>query len=167
MLLAKARKTKSWEIKNLAGLPKFQTGGTFEGRNIFAPIAAMLSRGKTPADFGPEVSGPADVRVSENAVFAPPSKVDGIIKGSIIYFDHFGNAATNISKTQLGAGKVLLNLPKLALTLELKPNFEQFQPKQAGCIINSQGYVEIIINQGNARQLLGLSVGDGANLSFG
>jgi len=157
-----------WEIENMSLLPRFGTGTTFEGRNIFAPVAALLAAGRKPEEFGTELGGSGSSKaVVEFESGLQPISMDGIIKGQIIYFDHFGNASTNITKGHLGAGKVLVSLPKKSLTLELRQRFEEFEPARAGCIINSQGYLEIVMNQASAKECLGLELGDLTQVTFG
>ncbi len=161
----RARK-RIWEINKLAGVPKFRTGETFDGRNIFAPVAAQLAAGKGPDEFGTEIESAA-ARMVETDALSQPISMDGIIKGQIVYFDHFGNAATNISRSQLGAGKVIVSLPRRSVTLELRQHFEQFEANAPGCIINSQGFLEIVANRASVKELLGLKLGDIAQVTFG
>jgi len=160
---AEAR-ARAWEITGSAKLPRFQSGETFEGRNIFGPVAGLLALGESPTAFGPEIdakSGLVDLSLT-----AAATNVDGVIKGQIVYFDHFGNASTNISRPPLGVGKVLLRLAESSLTLELRRSFEEFEVNQPGCIVNSQGFLEIVVNRGSAREELGLEIGDPTDVSF-
>ncbi|MFN8390425.1 MAG: SAM-dependent chlorinase/fluorinase [Bdellovibrionota bacterium] len=152
-----------WEIQNHHRLPRFESGRTFDGRNVFAPVAAMLSNGVPASELGSEIATP----LVEAEIHAQPIKVDGILKGHVVYFDHFGNAATNITKSQLGAGKVIVSLPKQSLTLDLRQSFEDFRTGEPGCIINSQGCVEIVANQQSARKLLALDAGDPVHITIG
>jgi S-adenosylmethionine hydrolase len=71
-------------------------GATFHGRDIFAPVAAALSAGAKPAEFGPEVSD--EMRLpSLNSV----KQTRGKVKGRIIHIDRFGNCITNITRSVL------------------------------------------------------------------
>ena len=71
-------------------------GATFHGRDIFAPVAAALSAGTTPADFGPEISDEKRLP-SLNSV----KQTRGKVKGRIVHIDRFGNCITNITRSVL------------------------------------------------------------------
>ena len=69
---------------------------TFHGRDIFAPVAAALSAGTKPAEFGPEIRD--EVRLpSLDSV----KQMRGKVKGRIIHIDRFGNCITNITRSVL------------------------------------------------------------------
>lgn len=82
-------------IENRRGmLPQIST--TFHGRDILAPSAAFLS--KNPAFFnrlGPAVKTIIKLRAEE-----PVSTSSGV-RGKVLFFDHFGNAVTNIRKDSI------------------------------------------------------------------
>jgi hypothetical protein len=62
----------------------------FHGRDIFSPVAAHLSNGKTLRDVGTPISDPARISLPR------PVRTAAGLKGEIIHIDHFGNAASNI-----------------------------------------------------------------------
>jgi len=63
---------------------------TFHGRDIFAPVAAELSRGLAIRKLGPAVHDLVHLPWPE------PRHRQGSIKGEVVYIDRFGNAITNI-----------------------------------------------------------------------
>ena len=71
---------------------------TFHGRDIFSPVAAWLSKGVAPAEFGPEVTDhvrlplPAVERIGENS-----------LRGVVLKVDKFGNLITNLSEQEAPA----------------------------------------------------------------
>lgn len=67
---------------------------TFHGRDIFAPVAAHLSKEGNPCfqRLGPPI--PQVNRLSLPAV----KKTRDCLRGAVIYFDHFGNGVTNLRK---------------------------------------------------------------------
>jgi S-adenosyl-L-methionine hydrolase (adenosine-forming) len=65
-------------------------GATFHGRDRFAPVAAFLLRGGSPAELGPEI-GDA-VRLAGT----PPRREPGLLAGSVVHIDRFGNLITDI-----------------------------------------------------------------------
>jgi len=70
---------------------------TFHGRDIFAPAAAHLSLGASPADMGLSLT-------SKNLVtlgIPSPLQEGEMLQGEVIYIDHFGNLITNIPQAIL------------------------------------------------------------------
>lgn len=132
-----------------------EVSNTFHGRDIFAPVAAHLSRGVPLADIGPPV---------ENLVQLPipiPETSDGMITGQIVKIDKFGNAITNISESAL-AGEVSgyeINVRGVRLT-RLNRSYAESAVGEPLAIIGSFGLLEIAINGGSAESRLGLERGD-------
>ena len=65
-------------------------GGTFHGRDRFAPIAAFLLNGGDPATLGPRISDPTVLP------FVPARREDSSLLGSVRHIDRYGNVVTNI-----------------------------------------------------------------------
>ena len=63
---------------------------TFHGRDIFAPVAAHLSRGRDPVGLGPMVSTMVTLPLSKAA------RVGQKIEGEVVEIDSFGNLVTDI-----------------------------------------------------------------------
>lgn len=71
---------------------------TFHGRDIFAPVAAALSRGLAPSALGKPVADPAVLP------WPAPSRLKAALAGRILAFDRFGNAVTNLPSAGLPEG---------------------------------------------------------------
>jgi S-adenosyl-L-methionine hydrolase (adenosine-forming) len=71
---------------------------TFHGRDIFAPVAAHLSRGALIHKLGPAQKD--FIRLS----WPQPRTQRDCIEGEVVFIDRFGNAITNIENTSLNAG---------------------------------------------------------------
>ena len=70
-------------------------GATFDGRDLFAPSAAWLTKGQSPGSYG---------RLIYDYVTLPddsPKMNQQVLEGRIMYIDHFGNAITNITPTEM------------------------------------------------------------------
>ena len=127
---------------------------TFHGRDIFAPVAALLSLGFPPVDFGEEISA-----VTMLPLPHPYQAADGLLVGHILHIDNFGNLITNIKSD---------NLPQAnrAVTIEagsqliggLSRTFAEGKGLLA--LIGSSGYLEIAVKGGSAQALLDARVGD-------
>ncbi|MDD2754555.1 MAG: SAM-dependent chlorinase/fluorinase [Methanothrix sp.] len=120
---------------------------TFHGRDIFAPVVALLASGKSPAAMGPKVR-PKDLN------FAAAKKTDKGWQATVIYVDRFGNLILNMR-----------NLPATPVSLKgikLKPVRTYAQARRIEPLITqgSHGYAEIAVNQGNAAEAFCLKAGD-------
>ena len=65
---------------------------TFHGRDVFAPVAAHLSRGVPIKKLGPALKD--FVRLD----WPEPRRQRGGIEGEVVYIDRFGNAITNLEE---------------------------------------------------------------------
>lgn len=117
---------------------------SFHGRDLFAPVAAMLARGERPD------CGPADLTPPEG-----PEWPDDLAK--ILYIDHYGNAVTGIRAAQLSESSIIqIGHRKLGYARV----FAEVIPHQVFWYENANGLVEISVNQGRADELLALRLGD-------
>jgi len=117
---------------------------SFHGRDLFAPVAAMLARGdEVPGEpMDPSGLGPRDW----------PDDL-----AEIIYLDGFGNAMTGMRASTLDPHQ---HLAVHAHRVSPARTFGDVAPGTAFWYANACGLAEIAVNQGSARELLGLSVGD-------
>jgi S-adenosylmethionine hydrolase len=129
---------------------------TFHGRDIFAPVAARLSRGLAFAKLGERVEDYQRLLLPE--VKLTPSRVSG----EIVYLDRFGNALTNLQASHLetlgGSGLAVAVARRRAL-----PVVAFYQAVPVGeplATLGSSGRLEIAINGGNAAREMKLRVGD-------
>lgn len=73
-------------------------GSTFDGRDVFAPAAAVLATGEaTLDDLGPEVAPSSLMPLLLPLV----EQSDTSVTGEVWWVDHFGNAQTNVSPEEL------------------------------------------------------------------
>jgi len=138
------------------------TSRTFHGRDIFAPVAAHLSLGVPPAEFGE----------SQNSFvrLALPKTVrrDREIDGEILYIDGYGNLFTNVSEHDL------TGLPSSGLAIALGPvRVKGLAPSYASAgagdfiaVINSWGLLEISVYKESAQRLSGAKIGDRVRINW-
>lgn len=145
-------------------LPKVSR--TFHGRDIFAPAAAHLARGRPPSDFGPEI------RDYVHPIFARPSVSEHEIAGEVIHIDGFGNVVTNVSLNDLwGLGIVegesfQVSLGGRDLRLKLCKAYGEAEPRSPLAIIGSHEFLEVSINLGNAAAAFRVRVGDPVRITL-
>ena len=131
--------TRSWDIE---WKPE-RLSASFHGRDLFAPVAAMLARGEPPP--GPLRQDSADRRADW------PDDL-----GEIVYIDHFGNGMTGLRAAMLARDG---RLAAAGRVLERARTFSDLPPGGAFWYENSNGLAEIAVNQGRADHELGLSIG--------
>jgi S-adenosyl-L-methionine hydrolase (adenosine-forming) len=135
----RAGKTRRWDID---WKPE-RLSASFHGRDLFAPVAAMLARGEPPPgtprndDSDRQAEWPDDL-------------------GEIVYIDHFGNAMTGLRVAQLPRAARLVVTGRI---LERAKTFSDRQQGTAFWYENSNGLAEIAVNQRRADHELGLSIG--------
>lgn len=116
---------------------------TFDGRDYFAPAAALLCNGA--------------------AVPGKPVQPDNVIGADwpdqlpeVIYLDSYGNAVTGLSGRGLADDT---GLRIAGRTLQHADTFSRVSPGTPFWYVNANGLVEIAVSCGNAAQQLGLSIG--------
>ncbi|MDD5492135.1 MAG: SAM-dependent chlorinase/fluorinase [bacterium] len=123
---------------------------TFHGRDIFAPVAARLSKGVAVSKFGEQTK-----EYKKFTILSPRIHRHGV-SGKVIYTDHFGNLVTNIS----GGMVQKLALKKMAIKIKdykiekLSSSYTDSAPGQILAIVGSNDCLEISVNQGNASQIM-------------
>lgn len=132
------------------------TSATFHGRDIFAPVAAYLSLGVPPQDFGEPVNDFARL------AWPQVTKTKGALLGKVIYIDGFGNLITNIHDRDLSpfqAEKLTVSVAGVTIR-GLAPHYSSGEEKSYAALINSWGLLEISSFKGNAQLLCGAKIGD-------
>ncbi|MEW6108311.1 MAG: SAM-dependent chlorinase/fluorinase [Nitrospirota bacterium] len=139
-------------------------GGTFHGRDIFAPVAAWISRGVNIPNFGEHITDYHKIPLPF------PQVSDNALKGEVILIDKFGNSITNIKAADIeklyGAGSIsILKILLKGKEIPLKKFYSQAEDRGVYSLINSTGYLEFFIYRGNASSEYNISVGDKVELS--
>jgi len=125
---------------------------TFHGRDIFAPVAALLAIGAPLADFGPRVDSLLVLPCPR-----PQKEPDGSVRGHVQYIDHFGNLVTDIRTAQLPSGRVSIELLGRVIS-GLGHNYADTGELVA--VIGSSGYLEVALAGGSVETFLGARLGD-------
>ncbi len=124
---------------------------TFHGRDIFAPVAAHLSEGRSIRDFGIPLS-----YINVYPIPQPYKDSNGFLYGNIMHIDRFGNLITNIPDKAVGYTSTV-KLGKVTIR-GLKPYYAAGRGLMA--LIGSSNYLEIALRNGSAKDFLGVHVGD-------
>jgi len=126
---------------------------TFHGRDIFAPVAAHLSKGVKPEEFGDEI---ADFVVLKEI---KPRKIsENEIEAQIIHIDHFGNIVTNFTKQDLPEN-FYLEISNQRVE-KMKTFYAEAEKDEVFMIFGSAGLLEIVAFQNSAQKILNVRNGD-------
>jgi S-adenosylmethionine hydrolase len=121
---------------------------TFHGRDIFAAVAAHLSKGVEAEKFGEEISD-----YIRFAAPRPKAGADGELVGAVIKVDKFGNLITNLSPSDVPPnGALHLRVGKREIT-RLCSSYSEGAPGELFAIAGSMGLLEIATNRGAATRL--------------
>lgn len=135
----RAQETRSWHID---WKPE-RLSASFHGRDLFAPVAAMLARGEPPPG-----------RPCQNGVHRRADWPDDLRE--IVYIDHFGNAMTGLRAAMLPRDAKIAAADRV---LERARTFSDLPPGAAFWYENSNGLAEIAVNLGRADRDLSLAIG--------
>jgi S-adenosylmethionine hydrolase len=125
---------------------------TFHGRDIFAPVAAHLSNGVPPNEFGNEVEDFIRFKTER-----PRRVSDRKIEAEIIHIDRFGNLITNLEQTDLPENFTLeIGAKKIS---KLQNFFAEAETGEVFMILGSAGFLEIVAYQASAANLLNAKIG--------
>jgi S-adenosylmethionine hydrolase len=127
---------------------------TFHARDVFAPAAARLATGTPFDDLGAVGHDPVVLLTPE-----PERDVTGAVVGVVIAIDRFGNAITNLMAQRATRAHVA------GRTLKMVRTYGQLDTGEAGALIGSNGYVEIVVGEGSAARQLGIARGTAVRLS--
>ena len=130
---------------------------TFHGRDVFAPVAAWLSKGWQTASMGDEITD------FKRFAMPRPKEAEGAWKGAVLRTDSFGNLITNFRAEDLPAsavenGTIQLQVGTHQVT-RLVDTFARGNNGEAIAYVGSSGYIEIGMNKANASRTLSLGRG--------
>jgi S-adenosylmethionine hydrolase len=127
---------------------------TFDGRDVFAPVAAALASGTAAAALGVELPD------LERLAVASPVAEGTRFRGQVIYVDHFGNLVTNVSE-ELLAGRTCREVAVGRARIErVASSYAAVPTGEPVAVVNSWGLLEIAVRNGSARASLGVGIGD-------
>ncbi|MGQ9570325.1 MAG: SAM hydrolase/SAM-dependent halogenase family protein [Thermodesulfovibrionales bacterium] len=139
---------------------------TFHGRDIFAPVAAWLSRGVESSKFGTPIEDYKSIYIPD-----PIISDENIIEGEIIYIDCFGNVTTNIRADIINEifRKKIVRRPKVifrGIEAPFKNNYAEAEDEGLYSLINSFGYLELFVKGGSASSDFSIRVGEKVTAEF-
>jgi S-adenosylmethionine hydrolase len=130
---------------------------TFHGRDIFAPVAAHLSKGVPMHKMGKKIDS-----LHAFPLAKPYKDSNGKLRGRILHIDRFGNLVTNIKESDIVGEKITVEVSNRVIT-----ELSKFYAEKKGLtsIFGSSGYLEIALPNDNAAAYLESNVGDEVEVS--
>ena len=135
---------------------------TFEGRDLFSPVAAHISRG-VPL---PELGAPVALDSLNELHLPEPVLEDGAITATVIYIDRFGNVQLNLRRGQLEKAGVGIG-SQLKITHDIDSwkvpfvnAYGDVDPEEILIFEDSYSNISFSVNQGDAGRMFQIEVGD-------
>jgi S-adenosylmethionine hydrolase len=136
-------------------LPQIST--TFHGRDIFAPVAAYLSLGTPPSNFGEKLDHWVKLDLKEPVLRGKK------LFGEILLIDHVGNLISNIDQARFTnfakRYPFVIRIGEKAIS-NIKKGYWEGKKQETIALFGSGGFLEISINEGNAQIVLKVKKGD-------
>jgi hypothetical protein len=161
LALRHEKETVIRSIENRKFFLKVIPSSTFHGRDIFSPVAAHLGKKNIFSQLGPKISKIHSLDLPRI------KKLKEGLEGEILYFDHFGNAVTNIHERDAGAefwkeAKVFVKEIELGA---LRATYG-VGPRKLAAVLNSSSQLEIAMPAGSAKESASLEIGDTVTVRF-
>jgi S-adenosylmethionine hydrolase len=131
---------------------------TFHGRDIFAPVAAALSTGLTPAEVGEKLN-----TWNTLGTLRPRLLGNRTLQGRILHIDHFGNCITNFSREDFPGSQSGVRVSVNGRNIgSLRQYFAEPSPRKAESLFaiwGSAGFLEIAARNRSAAKILRAKAG--------
>lgn len=147
---------KQWRAIHLTNENFFRrpVSNTFHGRDIFAPIAAVLSKGIRLSELGEPLANIVQLESVE-----PKELGGGEIEGRVIHIDCFGNCVTNLRPENcLHMSKIIINNFEIT---SFRQFFAEGGEGELFGMIGSAGFLEIAAQNASAATILKIERGHG------
>jgi len=134
-------------------------GHTFDGRDLFAPAAAWLTKGEPVSSFGRVINDPVTRSI------AVPAWQGQSMVGQIEYVDRFGNLISNLTEKHLQEFLTSVRRQHLVIHIGaytihgLVASYSEGRSDTPSALINSCGKLEIFLDRHHAAQRLQIGVG--------
>ncbi|MEE9150712.1 MAG: SAM-dependent chlorinase/fluorinase [Thermoplasmata archaeon] len=142
---------------------------TFHGRDIYAPVAAHLSKGVDAKEIGEVIDEFVDLELEYHV------EQDKTLEGKIIFVDSFGNLITSLPKSiiekhlefdnnveiEFGSG-----MERIKKKVRFLKSYAFGEKGELLATISSGGFFEVSQNQDSAQRFLNVDVGSVIKLRF-
>jgi len=141
-------------------------GATFDGRDVFAPVAAHLCNGVPFDDLG----DPVDVATLLPGVLPVAERgEDDVVSCEVLWVDRYGNAQLNVDADDVAhlGDRIQVRAGDVVRSGSRADAYGAIPQGQVGLVIDSYGLVSVCVDRGSAAAELRLVAGDGVLLAPG
>jgi S-adenosylmethionine hydrolase len=141
------------EIENKA-YRLISQGRTFDGRDLFAPAAAWLTKQQPFASFGRLIDDCKTFTISK------PKWEAMVLVGEIVHVDRFGNLISNLTSHHVQEVRDVTKRPNALIRIAghkietFAGSYSEGTAEQPTALINSDGRLEIFLKEASAADLL-------------
>lgn len=153
VLSAVLRGAEATEVRHVdvARLGLHVKSRTFHGRDVFAPVAALLAGSRVRFD---ELGPRCEPLLRQEQ---PPIRGEDALLGRVVAVDHFGNLITNLPGSWIRAGFVHVELG--SRTLRLVSTYAEAEIGECVALISSFDTLEVAVRNGDAARALDVARG--------
>lgn len=140
---------------------------TFHGRDVFAPAAAHLATGTAVADLGEDFPLDELVRLD----LPEPEVSPGRIRARVLSVDRYGNIELAAREAELAAagldaaGQLEGQANETRFMARRVRTFADLRQGELGTLVDSLGWIAVVLNGGSAGEALGVAAGDTLEIS--
>jgi S-adenosyl-L-methionine hydrolase (adenosine-forming) len=139
---------------------------TFQGRDLFAYTAGLIASGRRPGEVGPKVSN------LETLDLSLPKLAGKRLTCQVLHVDAFGNVITNVGEELVGrlpkkvGENVEIEFATRKLHARYARSYYEVDKDAMAVLLGSQGFLEIAVREGSARDKLNVKSLDILELRF-
>ncbi len=135
----------SYELLNIVKSDFYtkNISSTFHGRDIFAPLSAIIASDRNYSDIVKKTENPIRLNIPQ------PALSEKTISGEILYIDSFGNIITNIPYELIKNYHCSVKIKNRRLG-RIRKSYSEVPIGYPVAIIGSSNMIEIAVNSGSA-----------------
>jgi len=149
-----------------------RTGGTFDGRDLFAPVAARLWSGATLNDVGLPIDPGSLLRLPPPRVAVAPAGSgpgSGSVEAEVLWVDRYGNAQLAAGAAEMARagldGVVEIRVGAATRRARLVTSFAALDDDDVGLMLDANGRLSLVCHLRPAATVLGVHGGDMVTVS--
>jgi S-adenosyl-L-methionine hydrolase (adenosine-forming) len=134
-------------------------GPLFDGRDVFAPVAAKLCSGEVAFEELGELIEPAGLIPG---VFPISESTEDGLSAEVLWIDRYGNVQLNVEPEELDAmGEVFeLRMERGSRSARRVHHFSELGTGSVGLVVDSYGFIAVVADRASAARELGLTTSD-------
>lgn len=137
-------------------------GGTFAGRDVFAPAVGHLCAGLDLMELG----DPVDPFTLRPGMIPIAREEDGILQCEVLWIDRYGNVQLNVDAEEVASygDPVRITYADKSRVVRRAAAYANVTPGDVGLVIDSYGLVSLAADRSSAAEALRLRPGDNVQI---